>query len=593
MTIDATYSPEDDKLRLYASQRLDPETYARVKAAGFGWAPKQECFFAVWTPNREDITLELADEIGDESKTLAERATERAERFSGYGNSRKEDAESAHAAVSRIADGIPLGQPILVGHHSERRARKDAERIQNGMSKAVKMWECADYWKQRAESALRHAERKENPDVRSRRIKTLQAEKRKCERSLADSERGLRFWRGETAFKKKTGETFKPTFDESERETIYAILGCSSGISIGIAPGEFSAWSAWDILRPEGERYKACPTMTLAEIRDKSIAAFERPKAHAERWIAHLTRRIEYEQAMLEDSGGLVTDQVKPEVGGAVRSLWAPREGWAFIIKVNRLTISLRFTYNPGGRVFSKTVPFDKLAGIMSKAQVDEFRSQGRIVETACGCGFRVLDESPATPNRSRDVPSNPDLAAMKEALKAGVQVVSATQLFPTPKELAERMANELGSKPGDRVLEPSAGTGRLVDPLFNAEATAASFGSLLMVERNSELAMRLRAQYACAEKVLCEDFLTLGEDSLGRFDRIIMNPPFERGSDEKHIRHAFGLLKPGGRLVALCADRRNPEFIEWIGDNGGSYESLGVPFAETGTNVRVALVII
>ncbi len=28
---------------------------------------------------------------------------------------------------------IPPGQPILVGHHSERRTRRDAQRIENGM----------------------------------------------------------------------------------------------------------------------------------------------------------------------------------------------------------------------------------------------------------------------------------------------------------------------------------------------------------------------------------------------------------------------------------------------------------------------------
>ena len=51
----ATYSPDDNKLRLYASTRLDPETYARVKAAGFKWAPKQQLFVApMWTPGRED-----------------------------------------------------------------------------------------------------------------------------------------------------------------------------------------------------------------------------------------------------------------------------------------------------------------------------------------------------------------------------------------------------------------------------------------------------------------------------------------------------------------------------------------------------------
>ena len=46
LAITATYSPEDNKLRLYASSRLDTATYERVKAAGFKWAPKQDLFVA-------------------------------------------------------------------------------------------------------------------------------------------------------------------------------------------------------------------------------------------------------------------------------------------------------------------------------------------------------------------------------------------------------------------------------------------------------------------------------------------------------------------------------------------------------------------
>ena len=37
----ATYSPDDNKLRLYAASRLDPETYKKVHDAGLRWAPKQ------------------------------------------------------------------------------------------------------------------------------------------------------------------------------------------------------------------------------------------------------------------------------------------------------------------------------------------------------------------------------------------------------------------------------------------------------------------------------------------------------------------------------------------------------------------------
>lgn len=85
----ATYSPEDNKLRLYASTRLDPELYARVKAAGFKWAPKQDLFVApMWTPGREDLLMELAGDIGDEDTSLVDRAEARAERFEGYSEKR-------------------------------------------------------------------------------------------------------------------------------------------------------------------------------------------------------------------------------------------------------------------------------------------------------------------------------------------------------------------------------------------------------------------------------------------------------------------------------------------------------------------------
>lgn len=37
-------------------------------------------------------------------------------------------------------------------------------------------------------------------------------------------------------------------------------------------------------------------------------------------------------------------------------------------------------------------------------------------------------------------------------------------------------------------------------------------------------------------------------------YDRILMNPPFERKQDEKHIRHAMKFLNPGGVLVGICS---------------------------------------
>ena len=71
----ATYSPEDNKIRITPFARLDKDVYERLRAAGFIWAPKQGVFVApMWTPGRADLAEELCGELGDEDTTLVERA---------------------------------------------------------------------------------------------------------------------------------------------------------------------------------------------------------------------------------------------------------------------------------------------------------------------------------------------------------------------------------------------------------------------------------------------------------------------------------------------------------------------------------------
>ncbi|MEJ7829622.1 MAG: DUF3560 domain-containing protein [Segetibacter sp.] len=57
-------------------------------------------------------------------------------------------------AAHQISSFIPFGQPILVGHHSEKRHRRDLEKIDNGMRKAVEADKKAAYYKDRAENLL-------------------------------------------------------------------------------------------------------------------------------------------------------------------------------------------------------------------------------------------------------------------------------------------------------------------------------------------------------------------------------------------------------------------------------------------------------
>uniref|UniRef100_A0A6M3M474 DUF3560 domain-containing protein n=1 Tax=viral metagenome TaxID=1070528 RepID=A0A6M3M474_9ZZZZ len=67
--------------------------------------------------------------------TRRERLEAKAERRRDWAQSAKRRAEASFGAAGTLADQIPLGQPILVGHHSERRARRDAERIRDRMDR--------------------------------------------------------------------------------------------------------------------------------------------------------------------------------------------------------------------------------------------------------------------------------------------------------------------------------------------------------------------------------------------------------------------------------------------------------------------------
>ena len=69
--------------------------------------------------------------------TRRERMERRAERRKDWADSRKAKAEQSFGSAQSIASCIPLGQPILVGHHSEKRHRRDLERIDSAMRRGI------------------------------------------------------------------------------------------------------------------------------------------------------------------------------------------------------------------------------------------------------------------------------------------------------------------------------------------------------------------------------------------------------------------------------------------------------------------------
>ena len=178
-----------------------------------------------------------------------------------------------------------------------------------------------------------------------------------------------------------------------------------------------------------------------------------------------------------------------------------------------------------------------------------------------------------------------------KASLEKGIKVVSAPQLFPTPFELATRMVEIADLQPFHTILEPEGGTGHLVEPMINAGII---WENIHIVELNMSLCEVLTRKY---RRVYPGDFLARGSWEIGGpFDRIVMNPPFTKGADIKHIKHAYSMLKKNGRLVSLCANGPRQQAIlgPLAEGSGGYYEPLphGSFYCE-GTNVSVALLVI
>ncbi|ANY18483.1 class I SAM-dependent methyltransferase [Bordetella pseudohinzii] len=165
---------------------------------------------------------------------------------------------------------------------------------------------------------------------------------------------------------------------------------------------------------------------------------------------------------------------------------------------------------------------------------------------------------------------------------------ISAPQLFATSPELSQLVAERAELPAACDLLEPSAGTGNLL----RAARLQACGLNVCAVEINPQLAQLLR-QADLADRIECGDFLDHTPEDLGRFDRILMNPPFANAADIRHIRHAASFLRPGGLLVAICAagPRQHAQLRPLIMAAGGTWEPLpDDAFLAAGTRVRTVL---
>lgn len=157
---------------------------------------------------------------------------------------------------------------------------------------------------------------------------------------------------------------------------------------------------------------------------------------------------------------------------------------------------------------------------------------------------------------------------------------VIASQLFQTPRHIAAQLVDLLDVSEGQRILEPSAGLGRLLDALPSGV-------ELVAVDISPDCCRALQTRPGLA--VHEGDFPSFDPSQLGTFDRVAMNPPFTMRSDIRHVMHAIKFLKPGGLLasVVMATDHRRQAFRGW--------EWHDLPpgtFKEANTGVDTAIVV-
>ena len=162
---------------------------------------------------------------------------------------------------------------------------------------------------------------------------------------------------------------------------------------------------------------------------------------------------------------------------------------------------------------------------------------------------------------------------------------------YETPPALAERVVALARIEDGMTVLEPSAGKGALALPAAKAG------GEVTVVEILRECADELR-RLRFSPVFEC-DFLAMEFAEGERFDRVVMNPPFAHNADVEHVTTAYGVLKPGGRLVAIMSagvefreDKVHKLFRKLLAETGGIVARLpSGTFKEAGTGVRAIIV--
>ncbi|MFE4019267.1 DUF3560 domain-containing protein [Streptomyces sp. NPDC059101] len=204
--IEITHTPADGT-QVHGTERgdeagkiLSRKEYGRRGGMKFKWCSDLECWILyhsrdddahTWTINKlqqyleeagytVDVTIDndIERSVAEAEAERAGRALDRTARYEEYAGNAAARSEGAHRSAHAIADVIPPGQPVLVGHHSERGHRRALSRMDGHMRRSIDEDRKAKHWAERAASAANFQAYREDPHRTLRRLEGLNKELR-------------------------------------------------------------------------------------------------------------------------------------------------------------------------------------------------------------------------------------------------------------------------------------------------------------------------------------------------------------------------------------------------------------------------------
>ncbi|MCK5601332.1 DUF4942 domain-containing protein [Candidatus Pacearchaeota archaeon] len=163
---------------------------------------------------------------------------------------------------------------------------------------------------------------------------------------------------------------------------------------------------------------------------------------------------------------------------------------------------------------------------------------------------------------------------------------------YPTPSNLARKMAHMIDAKYSGRILEPSAGKGDLIEAILNRHLGGYKKAAVDCIEYDKELQATLTGK---GYRVIDSDFLSYNGSK--QYDTVIMNPPFSNGAT--HVLKAWNMLYDGDVIALLNAEtllntcNKERVLLFNIVEQFGTVEYIENAFmdAERKTGVEVALI--